>query len=109
MAAVRDAWEQRRNQLLPQMERAARCGSAFVLAWQPAGKPASGSTSAGAPAPAPRRSCPLPAVQQELALARVVCANPLCTRLGASIVAGEEAGGEPLQRCRGCRVAGYCW
>lgn len=111
VSAVWHAWERRRDQLLPAMERGARCGSAFVVAWQPAGQAvgvAGGSETAAAAAPC--HACPLPAVQQTLALVGVVCANPLCTRLPSVAPgrAGEEPALERLQRCRGCRVAGYC-
>ena len=100
-AAVRGAWEQRRRQLLPPMERAVRCGSAFAVTWQPAGTAASGGGAEVAATAAPNHSCPLPAVQQALALAGVACANPLCTRLGSSCGVGEAVAGERLQRCRG--------
>lgn len=110
------AWEQRRDQLLPAMERAARCGSAFLVTWQPAGQAAGGgggASEAAAAAAVPCQACPLAAVHQALGLAGVArsapALHPLCTRLASSGGAGEELALERLQRCRGCRVAGYCW
>lgn len=109
-AAVRDAWEQRRDQMLPLMERATRGGSALMVGWQPAGRPTTGGSSeASGVAAVPCSTCLLPAVQQALALAGVACANPLCFQLSSSSGCGAEAALERLQRCRGCRVVDYCW
>lgn len=102
-------WERRLTDLLPLMERGARCGSAYMVVWQPTGRAASNTGGSAAAARSRRCACPLPAVQHVLALAGVACANPRCTRQKDISSHLDEASEGRLQLCRGCRVAGYCW
>jgi hypothetical protein len=102
--AVLLGWQRRRDALIPQLQYTVRAARCFRLAGSAVA--AGGAAAASGQQPT---GVPVTAVEREIALARVRCANPLCTHLGdESYSATEKTQRAAVLRCRGCAVAGYC-
>lgn len=98
-------WQRRRHQLLPSVRSALRAALVQRLEEPPPSPAGTSPATAGAAVPGQQqqRGLPVVALHREVAVGGCgLCCNPRCAELERLL------SGEPMRRCKACRVASYC-